>query len=286
MTDLKLANACRETEEDIGNVRTGVIYLALNIFNGKCYVGLSDDFVRRKRHHVNPKLWGDSHFHRAMRKWGPGAFLWVILERDIPMSELGKRESYWISVYDSFRNGYNQTTGDGRRIHSEQTKEKIRASHLARVARGEHNTQLETPEQKLARHAKIGATQKSLAARGEHCSQRPEVRAKRSVTMKAKAARGEMWLQSPEGQARMSAIQQDLLARGEHYAQRETPEAKAKRAAKLSARMKELGARGELATQRPDVKAKIAAGHRANHQRKLKEKRLAQIEAGQQFLAV
>ena len=106
-----MAHAVRSAEADAGSVRTGVIYMAVNIFNWKCYVGQTVNFQKRKRDHLKHEVNTDTKFQRAIRKWGVGAFLWVILEQGIPMDDLPQREEAWVAIYDSYRNGYNSTPG-------------------------------------------------------------------------------------------------------------------------------------------------------------------------------
>ncbi|MDE5830197.1 MAG: hypothetical protein K2H53_00350, partial [Clostridia bacterium] len=50
------------------------------------------------------------HFHRALRKYGTGAFTYEVIEK-VPVADLDEREIYWINYYDSFKNGYNSTEG-------------------------------------------------------------------------------------------------------------------------------------------------------------------------------
>ena len=80
-----LTHAVRTAEED-----AGVIYLAVNIFNWKCYIGWTLDFKRRKAEHLVRN--DGTHFHNAIQYWGTGAFLWVILSDGIPLEEFPQHE--------------------------------------------------------------------------------------------------------------------------------------------------------------------------------------------------
>lgn len=53
-----------------------------------------------------------------MHKYGVENFFYEVLEDQIPIDELDKREQYYIEKYDSYKNGYNSTSGgDGRIVN-------------------------------------------------------------------------------------------------------------------------------------------------------------------------
>lgn len=90
------------------------IYKYTNLINGKIYIGLSNDIQRRRHEHQNLANSGDdAAIHKAIRKYGIENFSFEILETfDREDRELlGEREKYWISYYNSYENGYNNTTG-------------------------------------------------------------------------------------------------------------------------------------------------------------------------------
>lgn len=53
----------------------------------------------------------DTHLYKAMRKYGKDKFYYEILESNLEYSQLLQREQYWISYYNSYKNGYNDTLG-------------------------------------------------------------------------------------------------------------------------------------------------------------------------------
>lgn len=56
--------------------------------------------------------------YRAIKKYGSENFYYEILEDNIPLDELDKREIYYIEQFKSFRKGYNSTKGgDGRLLN-------------------------------------------------------------------------------------------------------------------------------------------------------------------------
>lgn len=91
------------------------IYCFTNKVNGKKYVGQSlsieSRFNGHKHCHLNPSYKGyDTKFYRALRKYGFENFELSILE-ECPKEKLNERERYFISLLDSFRNGYNSSIG-------------------------------------------------------------------------------------------------------------------------------------------------------------------------------
>mgnify|MGYP002507802090 CR=1 FL=1 len=108
----------------------GYIYRIKNKINNKMYVGQTKNSVARrwtehKRDAKNPKYAG-FYIHRAIKKYGVENFEVDILE-EAPCDLLNEREVYWINYYDTFKHGYNLTSGGGQNIEvSDATKEKHR----------------------------------------------------------------------------------------------------------------------------------------------------------------
>jgi group I intron endonuclease len=95
------------------------IYGIYNWVNGKWYVGQSVDIQRRKAQERCYLRAGKLHSKQGNEQiaiewavYGPEAFVWVVLE-ECSVEELNDREIYWIAKKDSYKNGYNQTTGGG-----------------------------------------------------------------------------------------------------------------------------------------------------------------------------
>lgn len=89
------------------------IYKIINDINNKVYIGqtinpIQDRFNRHISDAINNIL--DTHFARAIRKYGPEHFSWVEIESGITdKAYLTEREHYWILYYDSVKTGYNET---------------------------------------------------------------------------------------------------------------------------------------------------------------------------------
>lgn len=97
------------------------IYRIKNNINGKSYIGKTqyDDPVKRYKEHIdeskrNKKRSCNRAIYRAFRKYGIENFSFEIIEESFGLDNC-EREKYYIELYDTFRNGYNETLGgDGR----------------------------------------------------------------------------------------------------------------------------------------------------------------------------
>ena len=88
------------------------IYKITNTVNGKVYIGQSvRDVQHRFLRHMNDALNNikDTHFCRAIRKYGKDAFVFETIDVAENQQELCEKEQYWIQYYDSVNKGYNET---------------------------------------------------------------------------------------------------------------------------------------------------------------------------------
>ena len=141
------------------------IYKITNKSNGKCYIGQSVDIFTRWRKHLSEAYNKDSnaydsHFYRAIRKYGFNSFLFEIVEICEPC-ELDEKEIYYIGKFNSYESGYNMTIGgqdfscttqkavdqydlEGNLIHTYKSiadaKRKTGVRHIDRVLRGASRT--------------------------------------------------------------------------------------------------------------------------------------------------
>lgn len=86
--------------------------------NNKVYIGQSVNIENRFKSHLsnyNNKNLKDynTKFYRALRKYGISNFSFEIIEEVKNKELLNSREIFWISYFDSFKNGYNSTQGGG-----------------------------------------------------------------------------------------------------------------------------------------------------------------------------
>lgn len=81
------------------------------------YVGQTNNIEYRHKQHIKYDPYNPSAVEynyplsRGIRKYGESEYELIILEDNLPQSQLNKREIYWIKFYDTYFNGYNQTTG-------------------------------------------------------------------------------------------------------------------------------------------------------------------------------
>ena len=92
------------------------IYKATNVVNGKSYIGFTDNFDRRKSHHIRlANRNSQTAFHRALRKYGESKFMWeIIFQGKDKVNILSWAEPHFIKEYNTFADcgyGYNMTTG-------------------------------------------------------------------------------------------------------------------------------------------------------------------------------
>ena len=90
----------------------GKIYKVTNNINKKIYIGqtIQDENIRWNHHIREASNGSNTKFHRALRKYGKDGFIWEVIE-EVDNDKLNEREIYWISYYNSYKQGYNSTTG-------------------------------------------------------------------------------------------------------------------------------------------------------------------------------
>ena len=94
----------------------------------KYYVGQTiRELKDRCRDELKGYAWhlgSDTKFANSIRKWGPEAFEQTLLEDNIKtQEELDALEIFYIEYFDSFKNGYNSTTGGAGTKNYEMNEE-------------------------------------------------------------------------------------------------------------------------------------------------------------------
>jgi len=84
----------------------GYIYLTKNLINGDSYIGKHKG-IKLDENYYGSGIW----IQNAIKKHGRENFVNGIIEYCYSPEELDRRESYWVSFYDTFNNGYNLTIG-------------------------------------------------------------------------------------------------------------------------------------------------------------------------------
>lgn len=86
----------------------GVVYLITNTINNKKYVGITTRNISdRFKEHCK----ANSYIGKAIRKYGKNNFVIQILDMAHSKEDLFDLEVKYISNYNSYRDGYNQTIG-------------------------------------------------------------------------------------------------------------------------------------------------------------------------------
>lgn len=93
----------------------GYVYRITNIQTQKTYVGITEDFERRKRKHIK-ELKNNIHHSQKLQKawnyWGENNFEWTVREVQINQyDDLYDIEKEEIKKYNSYNDGYNCNSG-------------------------------------------------------------------------------------------------------------------------------------------------------------------------------
>ena len=130
------------------------VYCAVHLDSGRVYVGKTCDFIwRYETHHaVARKGKSKTHFHNALRKYGPEAFSWSVLERfyNDDGSAASQAEKRWIAFWQSTDpdRGFNMTLGGDGVVPSSEVREKMSRSQRLRF----QTETLDERSQRIARH--------------------------------------------------------------------------------------------------------------------------------------
>lgn len=125
-------------------MKTNEVYKITNIITNKIYIGITNQGSHiRYLHHLYESRIGElSPIHKSIAKYGKENFILEVIDFADNYEDLKEKEKYYIKLYNSNnRNiGYNLTEGgDGTfgRMHSNETKEKIRLKAIGRKASDE-----------------------------------------------------------------------------------------------------------------------------------------------------
>ena len=89
----------------------GYIYIVINDINHKVYIGQTSTSLKQRWHeHTHTDIKSGTHFHNALLKYGIDKFHMYLLE-ECTIDKLNEREIYYISIFNSYKDGYNMTPG-------------------------------------------------------------------------------------------------------------------------------------------------------------------------------
>lgn len=103
------------------------IYKITNKLNNHSYIGLSTKVEERWKYHqssYNQQRESYKSLYKAFEKYGIENFTFEILE-ECSIQELGEKEKYYIAKYDTYKNGYNMTTGGEDNVGSAHPNHKL-----------------------------------------------------------------------------------------------------------------------------------------------------------------
>lgn len=81
------------------------------------YVGQTNNLEYRHKQHIKYDPYNPNNreynypLSRGIRKYGEEEYELIVLENGLRQDQLNEREIYWIKFYDTYFNGYNQSTG-------------------------------------------------------------------------------------------------------------------------------------------------------------------------------
>ena len=127
------------------------IYRIVHISTGRCYIGQTSLAVQRRwRIHVSRANRGSPyHLHCAIREYGLDVFSITCIETCPDADTADAAEKRWIVLYDSVKNGFNETSG-GRAWNKGLTK-----STDARIASMKHPPRITSSDIRLARSERM-----------------------------------------------------------------------------------------------------------------------------------
>ena len=120
------------------------IYRIYFIGSNKSYIGLSKGFKGRKIQHLRELKKGthfNIHLQRAFKKYGEDNVRIELIE-ECDKTELTQKEKYYIEIFDSFKNGFNLTTGGENCNISDDVKKRISEKHKGKIVKEETRQKL------------------------------------------------------------------------------------------------------------------------------------------------
>lgn len=123
------------------------VYAIYNLCNGKGYIGYTSKTAERRfyKHKEASRLGSSNYLHRAMRKYGPEVFDFLVLWQGESRRAALAQEMDSIAAfrYNNPQRGYNQTSGgEGMFNPSEETRHRLSAWQKGKPKTLEHRRKL------------------------------------------------------------------------------------------------------------------------------------------------
>ena len=155
----------------------GIIYKYTSP-SGRSYIGQTTNEKIRREHWNTEGPYAGRKIDRARERYGIHSFTYEVLETRFYESKkeahdgLDALEVYYIGLYDSYKNGYNCTTGGNTTlgyIHTEETKIKISKAHTGKKLSNETKAKLSSIR-KGKKHSKEWSNNISKSLKGRPCT--------------------------------------------------------------------------------------------------------------------
>lgn len=104
-----------------------IVYKIYNDVSDKLYIGITTKSLEQRwKWHLNKCRKGvTTHLYSAMRKYGIEKFHIVQIDSANSLDELKKKEQYYVTLFDTYKSGYNMTEGgDSNPMDCAKSKEK------------------------------------------------------------------------------------------------------------------------------------------------------------------
>lgn len=119
-----------------------IIYKVKNLINGKIYIGQTTQSLNSRiyGHKRDSLKFKDIKFYRAANKYGWDNFEFSIIDdKAKTLEELCSLEKHYIEKFDSYKNGYNSTSGgEISPMMFEETRKKVSKALTGRIFTDEH----------------------------------------------------------------------------------------------------------------------------------------------------
>lgn len=136
------------------------IYKFTHILSGRCYIGQTIQNPNQRRlEHIADSRYStkEYHFHNALRKYGITAFTFEVIDTASTLEELNLLEEKYVNEFNSIDNGFNIRQAGGNKLHSEESKERMReAQRKAHARRREAQGGTEKHSEPRSHKGKIG----------------------------------------------------------------------------------------------------------------------------------